>query len=308
MALVLKQSTAVDVLIGPFVDLTDGATAEEGESPSVLLSKNGQGLAAKNDVTTPVHDDAGYYNCELDATDTNTVGTLVLAVEKSATALPVRHEFQVVEENVYDMVYASGGDLGTTVDAILDDTDLIDDGTSGLAKIATDVAAVLVDTGTTLDGKLNTIDGIVDDILVDTAEIGAAGAGLTEAGGTGDHLTALATAAALTTVDGNVDAILADTGTDGVVVAAASKTGYALTAGERTAIADATLLRDWTSVSEDSPAVARNILNALRFLRNKWSLSGSTLTVTKEDDSATAWTSTVTTSGAAEPVTSSDPD
>lgn len=46
---------------------------------------------------------------------------------------------------------------GTTIPAILDDTDLIDDGTSGLAKIATDVAA----------------------ILVDTAEIGAAGAGLT---------------------------------------------------------------------------------------------------------------------------------
>ncbi|HCZ49800.1 MAG TPA: hypothetical protein DCZ11_12470 [Gammaproteobacteria bacterium] len=38
---------------------------------------------------------------------------------------------------------------------------------------------------------MDTIDGIVDAILVDTAEIGAAGAGLTEAGGTGDHLTAL---------------------------------------------------------------------------------------------------------------------
>jgi hypothetical protein len=88
----------------------------------------------------------------------------------------------------------------------------------------------------------------------------------------------------------------------------ADKTGYALTSGERTAIADAALLRDWTSVSEDSPAVARNLLNALRFLRNKWSLSGSTLTVTKEDDSTAAWTSTVTTTEAAEPITSSDPD
>jgi len=36
----------------------------------------------------------------------------------------------------------------TTIPAILDDTDLIDDATSGLAKIATDVAAILVDTGT----------------------------------------------------------------------------------------------------------------------------------------------------------------
>ena len=50
-------------------------------------------------------------------------------------------------------------------------------------------------------------------ILVDTAEIGAAGAGLTEAGGTGDQLTALATASALAAVDTVVDAILVDTGT-----------------------------------------------------------------------------------------------
>lgn len=43
----------------------------------------------------------------------------------------------------------------------------------------------------TIEGKIDTIDGIVDAILIDTAEIGAAGAGLTEAGGTGDHLTAV---------------------------------------------------------------------------------------------------------------------
>lgn len=51
----------------------------------------------------------------------------------------------------------------------------------------------------------------------------------------GTNSAALATALAthdgkLDTVDGNVDAILLDTGTDGVVVATASKTGYALTA------------------------------------------------------------------------------
>lgn len=54
------------------------------------------------------------------------------------------------------------------------------------ASVSADVAAVKSDSAA---------------ILVDTAEIGAAGAGLT----------ALATAAALATVDGNVDAILADT-------------------------------------------------------------------------------------------------
>lgn len=51
--------------------------------------------------------------------------------------------------------------IKTETASILDDTDLIDDGTSGLVKIAQDVAAV----------------------LVDTAVIGAAGAGLTDLGG-----------------------------------------------------------------------------------------------------------------------------
>lgn len=49
-----------------------------------------------------------------------------------------------------------------------------------------DIPAILEDTGTTLpatlstiEGKIDTVDGIVDNILTDTAEIGAAGAGLT---------------------------------------------------------------------------------------------------------------------------------
>lgn len=79
------------------------------------------------------------------------------------------------------------------------------------AQIGTKINDILTDTGTTLDGKINTIDGIVDDILLDTAEIGAAGAGLTEAGGTGDHLTALATQASVDALpQDNTDCTLAD--------------------------------------------------------------------------------------------------
>lgn len=52
---------------------------------------------------------------------------------------------------------------------------------------------------------------------------------------------------------------------------------------------------------------ARSPLNALRFLRNKWSISGSTLTVTKEDDATEAWTAAVTTSAGADPIVGNDP-
>ncbi len=121
---ILRQSTAVDVLIGPFVDGTDGATPEEAESPSVQLSKNGQTAATKNDVTTPTHDNAGYYNCEFDATDTNTVGTLVAFIEGSpSTFLQVRHEFQIMDTAAFDALFADGAEgplQATTVGNTLD--------------------------------------------------------------------------------------------------------------------------------------------------------------------------------------------
>jgi hypothetical protein len=82
------------------------------------------------------------------------------------------------------------------------------------------------------------------------------------------------------------------------------KTGYALTTGERDSIATALLKLDWTGLTGEA---ARSCLNAFRFLRNKWSISGSTLTITKEDDTTTAFTSALTTNAAADPITASDP-
>lgn len=70
------------------------------------------------------------------------------------------------------------------------------------------------------------------------------------------------------------------------------------------AFADALLKRDFSSVTGEA---ARSALNALRWLRNKWSISGSTLTVTKEDDSTEAWTATVTGDSGADPIVGSDP-
>jgi hypothetical protein len=68
--------------------------------------------------------------------------------------------------------------------------------------------------------------------------------------------------------------------------------------------ADALLKRDWTAVTGEA---ARSLLNAGRFLRNKWSISGGTLTVTEEDDTTAAWTAAVTGTPSADPVTAVDP-
>jgi hypothetical protein len=106
----LRQSTASQsVLIGPFVDSTDGVTAETGltiNAADIRLSANGGNMAAKNSLGG-THDEAGWYTITLDATDTATVGRLQLSVAVSG-ALPVFAEFQVLEEAVYDALFASG--------------------------------------------------------------------------------------------------------------------------------------------------------------------------------------------------------
>jgi len=116
----LKQSTAYTFRFGPFVDDTDGKTAETGLTISqadVRLSKNGGNFAQKNESSSSSHDEIGYYIVVLDTTDTNTVGELLVAVHESG-ALPVFKTFQVVEEAIYDAVFAASATLVTKIDAI----------------------------------------------------------------------------------------------------------------------------------------------------------------------------------------------
>jgi hypothetical protein len=172
---ILRQSTAVDVLIGPFVDSADGDTEETALTISqgdVLLSKNGQPAAQKNDATACAHDADGFYNCELDATDTNTVGQLTLYVHE-AGALAVRHDFQVIEEAVYDILYAASATGAVPVASIaanaITATAMASDAITA-AKLAADVTTEL-QSGLATSAALATVDGIVDDILADTNEL-----------------------------------------------------------------------------------------------------------------------------------------
>jgi len=106
----LRQSTAVTVKIGPFVDETDGVTAETGLTISqadVRLSKNGGDYAQKHDSDAASHDENGEYNCNLDATDTNTLGRLKLSVHESG-ALPVWHTYDVIAQEWWDAKYSTG--------------------------------------------------------------------------------------------------------------------------------------------------------------------------------------------------------
>lgn len=194
----LKQSTAATLLIGPFVDSTDGNTAETGltiAQADVRLSKNGGNMAQKNDATSCTHDELGYYTCPLDATDTNTLGILKVMVHESG-ALPVWVECMVVTANWYDTMFSTdqldvnvtnieGSDATNQINAACD-TALTDyDAATGTELAAVDtkidtidgiVDAILVDTGTTLQGELDGIQADTEDLQV---QIGIAGAGLT---------------------------------------------------------------------------------------------------------------------------------
>jgi hypothetical protein len=73
------------------------------------------------------------------------------------------------------------------------------------------------------------------------------------------------------------------------------------------AAADAILNRDMSVGLDSGSTSVRTPRQAIRFLRNKFTVSAGTLTVFKEDDSTTSWTGSVTSSSAAFPVTGNDP-
>ncbi len=157
---------------------------------------------------------------------------------------------------------------------------------------------------------LATVQGLVDDL---ETRLTAARAGYLDnlSGG------AVATAANLSTVAGYVDtevaAIKAKTDNlpaspaavgSAMTLADGAITEVKISSGGLNAIADALLKRDFSAVTGEA---ARSMLNALRFLRNRFAVSGTTLTVYKENDSTAAWTGTVTTSASADPITGNDP-
>lgn len=190
MATWLKQSTAAEIVIGPFVDATDGVTAETAltiAQADIRLKKGDAAFAQTNNATGATHLENGHYEVPLDTTDTATLGRLRVAVNESG-ALPVWADFMVVPANVWDSMF--GADALQVDVAQWLGTAPATPTTAGVPEVdVTHVAGAAQDIATAT--ALATVDTVVDSILVDTAEIGAAGAGLTEAGGTGDHLTAV---------------------------------------------------------------------------------------------------------------------
>ena len=310
----IKQSTAYTFRFGPFLDDTDGKTAETGltiEDSHIRVSKAGANFIDKNETTNAAHDEAGFYVVILDATDTNAVGELQIAVHVSG-ALPVFKTFQVVDEAIYDALFGAsatlaasvasvladtaelqtdwvnGGRLDLLLDAVLADTAELQGDWANGGRLDLIVDAILEDTGTTIPGTITTIDNFLDTeialILADTGELQTDWAN----GGRLDLLldAVLADTAELQTdlVNGGrldliLDGILADTAEIGTA-------GAGLTALWTTAQTE-------SYASDGAAATPAQLLYMIYCTVGEFSISDTTITGKKVDGSTTAMTRTI---------------
>lgn len=114
MTIYLRQSTASqEVPLGRFVDSVDGNTQETGltiANTDIKIWKTGATTLANKNSGGATHIANGVYYAVLDATDTDTLGPLVIFVHVSG-ALDVKLECVVLAANIYDSLIAASDKL-----------------------------------------------------------------------------------------------------------------------------------------------------------------------------------------------------
>lgn len=143
-----RQSTAFELSIGPVLDAA-GVAVTDCVVGDFKIKKTTGNYAALNGSATLTHVSAGTYDLVLTTSDVDTVGLATISIDDTVNACaPVR--LQVIEEAVYDRDFASAS------------TGII--GTAQTADHTASIAAILVDTGTTLQAELDGIQADTEDI------------------------------------------------------------------------------------------------------------------------------------------------
>lgn len=179
----LRTNTATRITVGPFFDKTDGVTPEVALTvtsekltfmvdtagvPTLILDVAPTASAGANDMVHVTGDDAGFYDLELAAADVNYLGRAMLALTDAATHCPVFHEFMILPAMIYDAMVLGTDVLQADVTQLLGTAwltpgvagtpDVNAKQIGGTAQTGNDVGAdvndILVDTGTTLDGRI----------------------------------------------------------------------------------------------------------------------------------------------------------
>jgi hypothetical protein len=120
MSIILRQSTAgQEVPLGPFLDTTDGDSEETGltiANTDILLWKTGGTTLASKNSGGATHISDGIYYATLDASDTNTVGSMKIFVHV-AGALFCTLTCLVLPTAVYDSLIAGSDSLTVDLNA-----------------------------------------------------------------------------------------------------------------------------------------------------------------------------------------------
>jgi hypothetical protein len=165
----LRQSTASqEISLGYFLDTTDGNTEETGltiANTNISIRKGGGTTLINKNSGGATHISNGIYSAVLDATDTDTLGDLVIYCHP-AGALATKLEYTVLPAASYDALITNGlNDISTAQVNTEVDTALTDyDGPTNTEM----EARTLLSAGYASSLNLAAIDGIVDAILVDT--------------------------------------------------------------------------------------------------------------------------------------------
>ena len=194
----IRQNATHKVVVGPFVDVSDGFTPETGitlgtaDEAEAILHDNGTVVDISAYTWAAITSADGYYHLTLQSGISGTVGHLTIVVQDDSVCLPVKAEFTVVEEAVYDALYASGATGNTAkVDTIASDLVLVYSDTTAIHSdttiIASDVVQIYSDTTIIASDVVQVYSdttAIYSDTTVissDTAAIEAAGGSLTAA-------------------------------------------------------------------------------------------------------------------------------
>lgn len=315
----LTQGTAANVMVF-MTSSTDHVTGLAGLTLTVTASKDGAAFASVSPAVTDRG--SGWYNLALTTSHTDTLGDLCLHVT-GTLADPSDLVCRVIAMNKADSVRAGLTALPSAAAGASGGLPLI--GSSPLTNLDAAVSSRSTYAGgdtsgtTTLlsrltSGRATSLDNLDAAVTTRLASAGyTAPDNATVALIYGVVDTEVAAIKAKTdsltfTSAGKVDATIQAAGD--LAQAAADKV-WAAAARTLTASLDPTAAQVADKLLGRSLAAGadggRTVQDALRMLRNKWSVSGGTLTVTLEDDSTTAWTSTLTATAGANPITASDP-
>lgn len=114
--MIIKQSTARTVTVGPILD-SDGVAVTGAVVGDLKISKNGAAPSALNGSATLTHRNTGHYSLALTASDTDTVGSAEIVIDKTTDAMPTK-TITIVEEAIYDALFASGATAPATATAL----------------------------------------------------------------------------------------------------------------------------------------------------------------------------------------------